>query len=67
MARVSGTGAPLVSVVWGGERVQASNALPAAGSLTSRWHHPSERHPHPHRHIAPHQRRCRLNEGGVRL
>jgi len=30
MAWVSGAGAPLVSVVWGGESVHASSALPAA-------------------------------------
>lgn len=40
---------------------------PAAGSLTSGRHRPSECHPHPHRDIAPHQRRGGLDERGVRV
>jgi len=47
MARVYGTCAPLVSVVWGCERVQASNALPRCWLADITASAPSERHPHP--------------------
>lgn len=57
---------PLISVVWGSERVQASDALPRRW-LAHITASSSERHPHPHRQIAPHQRRGRLDERGVHI
>ena len=58
---------PLVSVVWGGKSVQASNAHARRWLADITGSALSERHPHPHRHIAHHQRRGRLDGGGVRL